>query len=68
MFDLWIVPAKGLKNGEVFQIEVKYFIKFFDKMLLSAYVERVSVSCKRDFFLSDKKIPSEKTQKVILSV
>ena len=49
VFDSWIVPAQSLKNREVFQIGPKYFVQFFDTVLLSAHVERVSVSRMRDF-------------------
>ena len=37
--DSRIFPHRALKNGEVFQIGPKYFVDFFDTMLLSAHIE-----------------------------
>ena len=43
------VAQAPVPGREVFQIGPKFLVKFFDTVLLSAHVERVSVSRMRDF-------------------
>ena len=45
----WIGHAWSIKNREVFQIGQIFFVYFFDTVLITAHVERVSVSRMREF-------------------
>ena len=44
-------PHRALKLGRCSGLELNFLVLFFVTMLLSAHVERVSVSCRRDFLL-----------------